>query len=221
MKTQIDNLSPINEVEWQIDTELVDYETALSAMEKRIAGIHKGTQSELLWFLEHAPLYTAGTSARAGDLLDPKRFPIHHVGRGGEYTYHGPGQRIVYTMLNLKKRGPDVRQFVRNLEAWVIDTLAEFGINGERREGRVGIWVQDNEAEKKIAAIGIRIRHWITFHGISINVDPDLEHYSGIVPCGISKYGVTSLNELGIDCSMADIDAVLKACFMKKFDEWR
>jgi len=221
MKTQIDNLSPINEVEWQIDTELVDYETALSAMEKRIAGIHEGTQSELLWFLEHAPLYTAGTSARAEDLLDPKRFPIHYVGRGGEYTYHGPGQRIVYTMLNLKKRGPDVRQFVRNLEAWVIDTLAEFGINGERREGRVGIWVQDNEAEKKIAAIGIRIRHWITFHGISINVDPDLEHYSGIVPCGISKYGVTSLNELGIDCSMADIDAVLKACFMKKFDEWR
>jgi lipoyl(octanoyl) transferase len=121
----------------------------------------------------------------------------------------------------LKKRGPDVRQFVRNLEAWVIDTLAEFGINGERREGRVGIWVQDNEAEKKIAAIGIRIRHWITFHGISINVDPNLDHYSGIVPCGISKYGVTSLNELGIDCSMADIDAALKACFMKKFDEWR
>jgi lipoyl(octanoyl) transferase len=215
MDTNLKNLP----LEWQTSDGLVDYEAALATMEARVAGIHDATQAELLWFLEHSPLYTAGTSAREEDLLDPTRFPVHHVGRGGEYTYHGPGQRVVYTMLDLKKRGPDVRQFVRNLEGWVIDTLAEFGVTGERREGRVGIWVDDRGAEKKIAAIGIRIRHWITFHGIAINVDPELEHFSGIVPCGISEYGVTSLNDLGIDCSMADVDAVLKTNFRRKFGE--
>jgi lipoyl(octanoyl) transferase len=219
MDTHKDTLPPKTTIEWQTSTDLVDYETALATMEARVADIYAGAQPELLWFLEHAPLYTAGTSARPEDLLDAERFPVHHVGRGGEYTYHGPGQRVVYTMLNLKKRGADVRQFVRNLEGWVIDTLAEFGVTGERREGRVGIWVEDQGTEKKIAAIGIRIRHWITFHGISLNVNPELDHFSGIVPCGISEYGVTSLNDLGIDCSMADVDAALRSCFNKKFAE--
>tara|TARA_B100000315_G_C14592187_1_gene596534 strand:+ start:5418 stop:6074 length:657 start_codon:yes stop_codon:yes gene_type:complete len=206
--------------EWQTSSELVDYETAHAAMEARVAGIHDGSQPELLWFLEHPPLYTAGTSARDEDLLDAARFPVHKIGRGGQYTYHGPGQRVVYTMLDLKKRGADVRQFVRDLEAWVIDSLAEFGVTGERREGRVGIWVElDNGEEKKIAAIGIRVRHWITFHGIAINVSPDLEHFSGIVPCGIAEYGVTSLHDLGIDCTMGDVDAILKATFVQKFTE--
>jgi lipoyl(octanoyl) transferase len=219
MDTHKDTLPPKTAIEWQTSTDLVDYETALATMEARVADIYAGVQQELLWFLEHAPLYTAGTSARPEDLLDAERFPVHHVGRGGEYTYHGPGQRVVYTMLDLKKRGADVRQFVRNLEGWVIDTLAEFGVTGERREGRVGIWVEDQGTEKKIAAIGIRIRHWITFHGISLNVNPELNHFSGIVPCGISEYGVTSLNDLGIDCSMADVDAALRSCFNKKYTE--
>ena len=185
-----------------------------------ISAIAAGQADECVWLLEHPALYTAGTSAREEDLLDPTRFPVHHVGRGGEYTYHGPGQRVVYTMLDLKKRGPDVRQFVRNLEGWVIDTLAEFGVTGERREGRVGIWVElDNGQEKKIAAIGIRVRHWITFHGIAINVNPELEHFSGIVPCGIAEHGVTSLHDLGIECTMNDVDAVLKTAFIHKFIE--
>ncbi len=217
MNKQIDKQRPL---EWQMSEALVDYETALAAMEARVASILAGTEPELLWFLQHAPLYTAGTSSRSEDLLDAARFPVHHVGRGGQYTYHGPGQRVVYTLLDLNKRGPDLRQFVRDLESWVIDTLAEFGVTGERRDGRVGIWVEDAGTEKKIAAIGIRVRHWVTFHGIAINVDPDLEHFSGIVPCGIADYGVTSLTELGIDCTMADVDAALKSVFLKKFGEF-
>ncbi|MBT7956517.1 MAG: lipoyl(octanoyl) transferase LipB [Rhodospirillaceae bacterium] len=216
----MDTILQDSELEWQTSAELIDYETAHAAMEARVAGIHDGSQAELLWFLEHPPLYTAGTSARAEDLLDAARFPVHKVGRGGQYTYHGPGQRVVYTMLDLKKRGGDVRQFVRDLESWVIDSLAQFGVTGERREGRVGIWVElDNGQEKKIAAIGIRVRHWITFHGIAINVNPELEHFSGIVPCGIAEHGVTSLHDLGIECTMNDVDAVLKTAFIHKFIE--
>jgi len=216
----MDTITQNSELEWQTSAELVDYETAHAAMEARVAGIHDGSQTELLWFLEHPPLYTAGTSARAEDLLDAERFPVHQVGRGGQYTYHGPGQRVVYTMLDLKKRGGDVRQFVRDLESWVIDSLAELGVTGERREGRVGIWVDlDNGEEKKIAAIGIRVRHWITFHGIAINVNPELEHFSGIVPCGIAEHGVTSLHDLGIDCSMDEVDTILRTTFIQKFIE--
>ena len=220
MDTIAQNTEMIAGLEWQTSAKPVDYETAHAAMEARVAGIHDGSQPELLWFLEHPPLYTAGTSARAEDLLQPGCFPVHKVGRGGQYTYHGPGQRVVYTMLDLKNRGSDVRKFVRDLEAWVIDSLAEFGVSGERREDRVGIWVDlENGQEKKIAAIGIRVRHWITFHGIAINVNPELEHFSGIVPCGIAEHGVTSLHDLGIDCTMADVDAILKATFIQKFTE--
>ena len=220
MDTFAQNTEMIAGLEWQTSSEPVDYETAHAAMEARVTSIHDGNQPELLWFLEHPPLYTAGTSARAEDLLEPERFPVHKVGRGGQYTYHGPGQRVVYTMLDLKNRGSDVRKFVRDLEAWVIDSLAEFGVSGERREDRVGIWVDlENGREKKIAAIGIRVRHWITFHGIAINVNPELEHFSGIVPCGIAEHGVTSLHDLGIDCTMADVDAILKATFIQKFTE--
>ena len=220
MDTFAQNTEMIAGLEWQTSSEPVDYETAHAAMEARVTSIHDGNQPELLWFLEHPPLYTAGTSARAEDLLEPERFPVHKVGRGGQYTYHGPGQRVVYTMLDLKNRESDVRKFVRDLEAWVIDSLAEFGVSGERREDRVGIWVDlENGREKKIAAIGIRVRHWITFHGIAINVNPELEHFSGIVPCGIAEHGVTSLLDLGIDCTMADVDAILKATFIQKFTE--
>ena len=204
-------------IEFKTSNELLDYEKALTVMEDRVAGIHEGSQTELLWFVQHPPLYTAGTSSSEKDLLNPTRFPVHQVGRGGQYTYHGPGQRVVYIMLNLKKRGADVREFVNNLEGVVIDTLAELGVTGERRKGRVGIWVKNNKNEKKIAAIGIRIRHWITFHGISINVNPDLEHFSGIVPCGISDYGVTSLSDLNIDCSMLGVDNILKKHFLRRF----
>lgn len=206
-------------VEWKTSRNFVNYQTALEAMELRVAGIYHSTQSELIWFLEHAPLYTAGTSSQKKDLLDPNRFPVHQVGRGGQYTYHGPGQRIIYTLLDLKKRGADVRLFVQNLESWVIDTLAELGVKGERREDRIGIWVRKNGSEKKIAAIGIRIRHWITFHGIAINVNPNLEHFSGIVPCGNADYGTTSLNELKINCSMKDVDEILRRKFYQRFVE--
>ena len=197
---------------------LLNYEKAITAMEARVAGIHEGSQNELLWFVEHPPLYTAGTNSNKKDLLNQTRFPVHKVGRGGQYTYHGPGQRVVYTMLNLKTRGADIHQFVSNLEGVVIDTLAEFNVIGERRKGRVGIWVKDNKTEKKIAAIGIRVRHWIAFHGISLNVNPNLEHFSGIVPCGISGYGVTSLEEHKVKCTMSEVDNILKKHFLKKFN---
>ena len=184
-------------------------------MEKRVADIHAGKAPELVWFLEHPPLYTAGTSAKSEDLLAADRFPIYDTGRGGQYTYHGPGQRVVYVMLDLTKRGRDVRKYVFKLEQWLIDTLAEFNVTAERREGRVGVWitrsgVQGQTIEEKIGAIGVRVRKWVTFHGICLNVEPDLEHYGGIVPCGIAEHGVTSLVKLGRPVSMMDVDAVLK-----------
>ena len=204
-------------IEFETAKGLTDYQKALVVMEARVTGIHEGSETELIWFVEHPPVYTAGTNSNKNDLLNPTRFPVHQVGRGGQYTYHGPGQRVVYIMLNLNKRGKDVRGFIHNLEQVVINTLTEFGITGERRPGRVGIWVNETETEKKIAAIGIRIRHWITFHGISININPNLEHFSGINPCGISEFGVTSLTNLNVNCTTEDFDTALKKHFSKIF----
>ena len=209
-------------VEWIITDGLTRYEDALAFMEDRVAAIHAGQAEEAVWLLEHPPLYTAGTSARRADLTDPDRFPVYEAKRGGQYTYHGPGQRVVYVMLDLNTRGRDIRAFVQQLEAWIIDTLARFGLTGHIREGRVGVWIERPEkpplpdgrmAEDKIAAIGIRLRKWVSFHGLSINVDPDLEHFSGIVPCGIADYGVTSLVDLGLPVSMADLDVALRQSF--------
>ena len=208
--------------EWTHLPGLAPYDETLAAMEARVAAIAAGTQPEAVWLLEHPALYTAGTSARPEDLTDPHRFPVHRAGRGGQYTYHGPGQRVVYTMLDLNTRGRDVRRFVCALEAWVIDTLAEFGVRGERRAGRVGVWVVRPDrprhadgipAEDKIAAIGVKLRRWVSFHGLSINVEPDLDHFTGIVPCGIRDHGVTSLVDLGLPVSMADLDAALTQTF--------
>ena len=216
-----------NMVEWKTSETLVDYDAALAFMEDRVAGIAAGTAQECLWMLEHPPLYTAGTSARRADLIDPDRFPVYEARRGGQYTYHGPGQRVVYVMLDLNARGRDVRRFVERLETWVIATLAEFNVTGHIRSGRVGVWVDRPEkpkradgsmAEDKIAAIGIRLRKWVSFHGISINVEPDLEHFSGIVPCGISDFGVTSLVDLGLPVSMADLDVALMRNFTPVFE---
>lgn len=201
---------------------LADYAATLAAMEARVAEIAAGRAEEALWFLEHPPLYTAGTSARPEDLTDPARFPVHVAGRGGQYTYHGPGQRVVYVMLDLNRRGRDVRRFVAALETWVIAALAEFNVRGEVRPGRVGVWVQrpDKPAladgtlrEDKIAAIGVKLRRWVSFHGISVNVEPDLDHFSGIVPCGIRDHGVTSLVDLGLPVAMADVDRALLNAF--------
>ncbi|GIT92311.1 octanoyltransferase [Jannaschia pagri] len=205
--------------DWITSGPLVDYRTALREMEHRVESIIEGSAAEAIWLLEHPPLYTAGTSAKLEDLKDPDRFPVHQARRGGQYTYHGPGQRVAYCMLDLGRRGRDVRAFVQTLEHWVIDTLAEFGVTGEIREGRVGVWVprpdrpplpDGTPREDKIAAIGIRLRRWVSFHGISINLEPDLEHFDGIVPCGISGHGVTSLVDLGLPVSMDDLDAALR-----------
>ena len=204
-------------VEWRIDDRPVEYEAALAVMDRRVADIRAGRAPELAWLLEHPPLYTAGTSARAGDLLAPNRFPVHRSGRGGQYTYHGPGQRIGYVMLDLKRRGPDVRAYVHHLEEWLIRTLARFNVKGERRAGRVGIWVVRGAREDKIAAIGVRVRRWVTFHGVSLNVDPDLSHFSGIVPCGVREHGVTSLVDLGLPVTMADVDVAMKQAFEDVF----
>ena len=208
------------DVEWRISDSPVAYETAVADMEARVAGIRAGREPDLVWLLEHPPLYTAGTSARMEDLLAPDRFPVHRTGRGGQFTYHGPGQRVGYVMLDLEGRGRDVRRYVRGLEEWLIRTLASFNIVGERREGRVGIWIdRGGGREDKIAAIGVRVRRWVTFHGIALNVDPDLSHFQGIVPCGISddNLGVTSLVDLGIPVSMPEVDAALKAGFRAVF----
>jgi lipoyl(octanoyl) transferase len=216
-----DPKSTPNNVEWIIDDAPIDYQRALSVMEERVTAIHAGAGPECVWLLEHPSLYTAGASAQKSDLIDPDRFPVHTTGRGGQYTYHGPGQRIGYVMLNLQRRTPDVRRYVHDLEEWIIRTLASFNVTGERREGRVGIWVdRGGGREDKIAAIGVRIRHWITFHGIAINVEPDLEHFSGIVPCGIGdeKLGVTSLVDLGLPVTMADLDVALMAAFDEVFE---
>ncbi len=211
-------------VEWITGTGLTGYDEAVAFMEARVDAIARGTADEAVWLLEHPPLYTAGTSARIDDLTDPGRFPVHRASRGGQFTYHGPGQRVVYVMLDLGRRGRDVRCFVRALEGWVIATLAQFGVKGEIRDGRVGVWVvrpdrppapDGTPAEDKIAAIGIRIRRWVSFHGISINVDPDLSHFTGIVPCGIRDHGVTSLVDLGLPVTMTDLDVAL----MRTFDE--
>ncbi len=207
-------------LEWRFDDRPVAYPDALARMEARVAEIRAGTAPEMVWLLEHPPLYTAGTSARAQDLLDPGRLPVYRSGRGGQYTYHGPGQRVAYVMLDLKNRGCDVRGFVRDLEDWLIATLARFNVTGERRAGRVGIWVdRGGGREDKIAAIGVRIRRWVTLHGVSINLDPDLDHFSGIVPCGIDdeNLGVTSLVDLGLPVTMADLDVALKASFETVF----
>jgi lipoyl(octanoyl) transferase len=206
-------------VDWQISSDLVAYPEAVAAMEARVAAIRAGVAPELIWLLEHPPLYTAGTSARLADLVDPKRLPVHWTGRGGQLTYHGPGQRVAYVMLDLRQRGADLRAYVRGIEDWIIAALAELGIRGERRAGRIGIWVaQPDGREDKIAAVGVRIRHWITYHGISINVAPDLAHYDGIVPCGIrateaEPFGVASLRSLGSDATMADLDEALRRNF--------
>ncbi len=211
-----------NDVDLLRSTEPVDYEIALEKMESRVAAIHAGDAPQTLWLLEHPPLYTAGTSANDDDLKDRSRFPVYHTGRGGEYTYHGPGQRVAYAMLDLSRRPgtkkQDVRAFVRDLEQWLINSLAEFGIIGMVREGRVGVWVNTPTGEAKIAALGIRIRKWVTFHGIALNVAPDLSHYSGIVPCGIREFGVTSLSALGIDASLPEVDQILINQFEAIFD---
>ena len=205
-------------IEWKITDGLVDYNEALEFMEKRVADIRDGKAPECVWLLEHPPLYTGGTSAKAADLLTPDRFPVFETGRGGQYTYHGPGQRIAYVMLDLKARDPDVRKYVQDLESWVIKSLSAFQVKGERRQGRVGIWVDRGRGyEDKIAAIGVRLRKWVTFHGIAINVEPDLENFKGIVPCGIEdeKLGVTSLVDLGLPVTMEDLDVIL----MREFNE--
>jgi lipoyl(octanoyl) transferase len=219
-------------VEWRISMGLVAYETALAVMDARAGAIADGTAAELVWLLEHPPLYTAGTSAKPAELIEA-RFPVHATGRGGQFTYHGPGQRVAYVMLDLKRRGPDVRRFVATLEEWIIRTLATFDVVGERREDRIGVWVrrpdkglvrqglarQGPEHEDKIAAIGVRIRRWVTLHGIALNVDCDLSHYAGIVPCGVvePRYGVTSLADLGGQATMAEIDEVLAREFAPLF----
>ncbi|RCS24572.1 lipoyl(octanoyl) transferase LipB [Phyllobacterium salinisoli] len=213
-------------VEWLVADGLTDYPAALAFMESRVAAIREGSAPELVWLVEHPPLYTAGTSARASDLLAPDRFPVFQTGRGGEYTYHGPGQRVAYVMLDLKRRHEDVRAFVTSLEEWIIRTLAEFNVRGERREDRVGVWVTRPEkprladgspAEDKIAAIGIRLRRWVSFHGIAINVEPELAHFGGIVPCGVSEHGVTSLVDLGLPLTMPDLDLALAKAFQSVF----
>ncbi|MBV8118427.1 MAG: lipoyl(octanoyl) transferase LipB [Alphaproteobacteria bacterium] len=206
------------DVEWRLSPGAVDYTAAVDVMEDRVAAIRAGLAPELIWLLEHPPLYTAGTSARDEDLLEPHRFPVYRAGRGGRYTYHGPGQRVVYVMLDLTRRAEDVHCYVHHLEEWGIRVLARFGIVGERRDGRVGIWVGSDVGEAKIVAIGVRVRRWVTYHGLAINIDPDLEHYRGIVPCGITEQGVTSLAALGIRATMADVDAALRVTFAEVFD---
>jgi lipoyl(octanoyl) transferase len=210
-------------VEWAIAEAPVDYQDALAEMEARVAAIAVGEARERVWLLEHPPLYTAGTSARDGDLIEADRFPVFRSGRGGQFTYHGPGQRVAYAMLDLNRRTPDLRRYVAALEEWLIETLAAFNIRGERREDRVGVWVRRPDkgalAEDKIAAIGIRVRHWVTFHGISLNVEPDLSHFSGIVPCGVRGQGVTSLVDLGIPVAMPEVDGALRAAFEQVFGE--
>jgi lipoyl(octanoyl) transferase len=209
-------------MKWQISEPLVNYPAALEQMNTHVNAIADGTADEKVWLLEHPPLYTAGTSAVADDLLDTNRFPVYEAGRGGEHTYHGPGQRVAYVMLNLRERSetPDIRGYVRSLEQWIINSLSYFDIKGERRDGRVGIWVVNKDgSEDKIAAIGVRVRKWVTFHGISINVSPELEHFTGIVPCGISQHGVTSFAKLGKGVDLAELDKVLIQEFDKVFGD--
>ena len=217
-------------IEWRISDEPVPYPEAVAEMEARATAIREGTAPELVWLLEHPPLYTAGTSARPADLLEPDRFPTYQSGRGGQYTYHGPGQRVAYVMIDLKHprpglEGPDIRAYVNRLEEWLIQTLAQFNVKGERREGRVGIWVDRGPYggvkghEDKIAALGVRVRRWVTLHGVALNVDPDLSHFTGIVPCGISQHGVTSLHALGHLATLPEVDLALRAAWEDIFGE--
>ncbi|MFH1157915.1 MAG: lipoyl(octanoyl) transferase LipB [Pseudomonadota bacterium] len=198
----------VRRADWQTERTPVDYDRAVSFMEDKVRKIRELDEPDFVWLLEHPPLYTAGTSAKAEDMLDPA-FPVYQTGRGGQYTYHGPGQRIAYVMMNLKPRGGDVRRYVHDLEEWVITALKTFDVKGERRPGRVGVWVAAKGSEAKIAAVGVRVRRWVTYHGVSINLDPDLSHYDGIVPCGIKGYGVTSLKALSVGASMQELDKAL------------
>ena len=216
------------EVEWKISSHPISYQHAVEWMDSRVAQIIDGSAPEVIWLLEHPPMYTAGTSAKLKDLIDPDRFPVFRAQRGGQYTYHGPGQRVIYVLLDVAKRGHDVRKFVKDLETWVINTLAEFNVTGEIREGRVGVWVhrldlpfdiQETVTEQKIAAIGIRLRKWVSYHGISINLDPNLNHFSGIVPCGIDGFGITSLADLGVQATLKDLDIALRKTFNQTFLE--
>ncbi len=208
-------------VEWALSSGYVDYPAAEAAMEARVAAIAAGEAEELVWLLEHPPLYTAGVSAKDDDLLAPDRFPVHRTGRGGQFTYHGPGQRVAYVMLDLNRRGKDVRGFVHGLEDWIIGALDRFGVEAGMREGRVGVWVERKGAgwsrEDKIAAIGVKVRKWVSFHGISLNVEPDLDHFGGIVPCGITEHGVTSLVDLGVLATMDEADDALRSSFQRVF----
>jgi lipoyl(octanoyl) transferase len=232
LRTELDHSMHAREgcppVRWRVSDGLIDYEAAVAEMERQVALIADGNADELVWLVEHPPLYTAGTSADEKDLIDPDRFPVFATGRGGEYTYHGPGQRVAYVMLDLKRRRQDVRAYVAALEEVVIRTLDSMNVKGERREDRVGVWVRRPEkptlpdgtmSEDKIAALGIRLRRWVSFHGLSINVDPELSHFGGIVPCGISAYGVTSLVDLGLPVMMADVDIRLREAFEHVFGE--
>jgi len=203
----------INSVLWRTDDEPVAYEKAVNFMEDKVLAIREHGERDCVWLLQHPPLYTAGTSARARDLIAPA-FPVHQTGRGGQYTYHGPGQRVAYVMLDLQKRGADLRRYIFNLEEWVIKTLRVFSVTGERKDGRVGVWVTANGSESKIAAVGVRVRKWVTYHGVSLNLDPDLTHYNGIVPCGLREYGVTSLQKIGVKVSMTELDRAL-------YQNWR
>ena len=214
-------MSPLPPPLWLQSPGLTDYAPALSDMEERAAAIHARTAEERIWLLEHPPLYTAGVSSRDADLLTPDRFPVHRTGRGGQFTYHGPGQRVAYVMLDLNRRGKDVRAFVHGLEDWIIGALDQFGVEAGMREGRVGVWVERKGAgwsrEDKIAAIGVKVRKWVSFHGISLNVEPDLDHFGGIVPCGIQEHGVTSLVDLGVLATMDETDGALRRSFVALF----
>jgi lipoyl(octanoyl) transferase len=209
-------------VGWAVSTAQVAYPDAVAAMQARVEAILEGRAGELVWLLEHPPLYTAGVSAKPRDLIDPDRFPVFETERGGQFTYHGPGQRVAYVMLDLRERGRDVRQFVQSLEAWVIGALAEFNVEGQLRDGRIGVWVERRAPgapprEDKIAAVGVKLRRWVSFHGVSLNVEPDLAHFSGIVPCGVSEHGVTSLVDLGLPVTMDEADAALRLSFERVF----
>jgi lipoyl(octanoyl) transferase len=203
----------IDDIEWRVSDSPVKYANALAFMEARAASIRAGTERECVWLLEHPPLFTAGTSADPAELFNPQRFPVFEAGRGGRYTYHGPGQRVGYLMLDLERRGKDIRCFVQSLEAWMIDALAELGVSAHRAPGRIGIWVGEGDGEKKIGALGVRVKRWVTLHGFALNVDPDLAHFGGIVPCGIAEFGVTSLSDLGKQIPMKRVDAALERSF--------
>jgi lipoyl(octanoyl) transferase len=202
-----------DDIEWRVSNAPVPYEEALAFMNERVAAIREGTAKELVWLLEHPPLFTAGTSADPAELFNPLGFPVYEAGRGGRYTYHGPGQRVGYVLLDLEKRGKDIRRFVHQLEGWMIDTLGEFGVSAHRADGRIGIWVGEGPGEAKIGALGVRVKRWVTLHGFALNVAPNLTHFGGIVPCGISDFGVTSLTAQGKQTSLESVDAALKRSF--------